>query len=243
MKEIDEISDKLKMYTSGLDGYDLNLDQLQELEDRLIKVYIEIKSWPEKKYLKFRPQIRRKKRGEWYRNAYKNITEKWPSDEIKLVGSNRRPIGFVSIIKSNDIQYIRRISDIGRIKIIKVEGLRRKKQKRPKVKKYFAVKAGFVEQIEGMTKGLQRCEERIVLVKAYDFKDAERIAIKEFKEYEQTYLTDNGFTMVRWKFEEVINIYDVLEEEIDPKGTEVYSEFKYRRMKPEYQWHPEYADD
>ena len=27
---------------------------------------------------------------------------------------------------------------------------------------------------------------------------------------------------------------------IDPEGTEVYFEWKYRRMKPEYEWHPKY---
>jgi hypothetical protein len=224
----------------GLDEYDLDLNEIKNFGDRIVKVSVVIGGIPEEEFFKYPIGARKKKVKKWYRDAYKKIISKWPSKIIKKEGSNIRPTGFVSEIKAKDISIVNSIAKIVILSILEIEGLGRTKKKQRKEKKYFSVKARFVEQIEGMTKGLQKCEDRIVLVKAYDFKDAEKRAMKEFKEYEQTYLSSNALTMVRLKFEEVIYIYDVLEEEIDPKGTEVYSEFKYRRMRPEYEWHPKY---
>jgi hypothetical protein len=236
MKKIYEI-------LKGVADYDLSFEEFFKLKDRTILVEVIISNWPEKEFFKFRPHIRRRKRGEWYRDAYKKITKSWPSNILKKLGSNRIPIGFQSKMKIFELPKVPMNECINSIKIINIEDMPKKRLRKKREKTFYAVKARFVQQVEGMTKGLQRYEDRIVIVKAFDFKDAERRVLKEFNEYEDTFLCNNAFTMVRWKFEEILDIYDVLEEDIDSKGTEVYSEFKYRRMKPEYEWHPEYVDD
>jgi hypothetical protein len=92
-------------------------------------------------------------------------------------------------------------------------------------------------QVEGQTSGLQEVEDRFVLVKARSFKDAEERLRPEWERYAQPYINLEG-ELVRWQLEEVVDVYDVMEDTIDSEGTEVYSSFSFRRMKPEYEWHP-----
>ena len=84
---------------------------------------------------------------------------------------------------------------------------------------------------------MQDYEDRILLVQARSFKDAERKAMHEFRQYETLYQTTTGH-FCRWAFEAILDIYQTGIDTFDPAGTEVYSEMKKRRMKPQYEWHP-----
>jgi hypothetical protein len=44
--------------------------------------------------------------------------------------------------------------------------------------------------------------------------------------------------MVRWEYERILDVYGILDEKIDPRGVEVFSELARRRMKPEFAWKP-----
>ncbi len=235
------IKTETKIY--GLKEYNLDLKKLVDLGDRIVEVFVALEHWCEKDYFKYPPAIRRKKKGEWNRNAYKKIVEKWPSNSIQKSGSHFKPLGFTSQLKAKNFPKAIKIALMDHISILNIHDLPKIQNAVEDKNSYFSVKARFVRQIEGMKKGLQQYEERIVLVKAFSFEDAEKRAMMEFKDYEHTFLAAHGMEMIRWKFEEIIETYDVCEEEIDPKGTEVFSEFKYRRMKPEYEWHPEYEDE
>ena len=90
-------------------------------------------------------------------------------------------------------------------------------------------------QIEGITKGNQTWEDRFVLVLATDFDDAVTRIKSKWKDYEAPYLNSEG-SMVRWKLEQIVDVYRTGETEIDPLGTEVFSELFQRRMKREYEW-------
>ena len=84
---------------------------------------------------------------------------------------------------------------------------------------------------------MQTIEERIVLVKAFSPKDADERLRREWEAYAEPYLNSDG-ELVRWRMEEIIDVYELGETEIDPKGTEVYSVLTQRRMRPQYEWHP-----
>ncbi len=84
---------------------------------------------------------------------------------------------------------------------------------------------------------MQTYEERLVAVKATSFKDAERIVRPEFRAYARPYLNPKG-EMVRWRFEEVVDVYDLGEVQFDGGPVEVFSTLKKRRMRPDLAWKP-----
>ena len=67
--------------------------------------------------------------------------------------------------------------------------------------------------------------------------DAARRLRREFKEYEEPNLNADGY-MLRWAFDRVLDVYNTMDKELDPRGTEVFSVYTERRMKPEYVWNP-----
>jgi len=44
--------------------------------------------------------------------------------------------------------------------------------------------------------------------------------------------------MVRWTLEKIIDVYETDLEQLDPNGTEVWASLHSRRMRKEYEWHP-----
>lgn len=82
---------------------------------------------------------------------------------------------------------------------------------------------------------MQTYEERIVLVMARSFAEAERKVMREFRQYEAPSLNTSGY-FYRSVFEAILDTYDVGDDAINPNGTEVFSELKHRRMKPGYEW-------
>ena len=75
------------------------------------------------------------------------------------------------------------------------------------------------------------------MVLARSEKEAQKKAMREFREYESPRLTVTGH-FFRWGFEQILDIIDIGWDTIDPDGTEVYSELRKRRMKPKFEWHP-----
>ncbi len=61
--------------------------------------------------------------------------------------------------------------------------------------------------------------------------------MREFKSYGAPSMQSDGY-FHRMHFQEIIEIYDMVETPLNPKGSEVFTELKKRRMKPEYEWHP-----
>ncbi|MNE53053.1 hypothetical protein D3C80_1477570 [compost metagenome] len=95
------------------------------------------------------------------------------------------------------------------------------------------MKALFACVIEGFdyTNSIQLVEERILLLKAFNFEDAEQKAMVEFNEYTSSSHLNTDYRFVNWELVKVIDIYSVSETEIDPSGTEIFSVWKNRKVK------------
>jgi hypothetical protein len=135
-----------------------------------------------------------------------------------------------------DLDRVRKLPGIGYIWVRRVEGLRRSPRKPQE--EWFAVRGRVMIQIEGQTKGLQSYEDRILLVLARTFREAERRALREFVNYAKLLYLNRSGHIVRWKLERIIDVYETDLEELDPRGTEVWSSLHSRRMRKEYEWHP-----
>jgi hypothetical protein len=55
--------------------------------------------------------------------------------------------------------------------------------------------------------------------------------------YAKPYLNSSGY-LVRWQLAAIRNVYELNDDAIDPRGTEVYSECRQARLRPEYRWRP-----
>ncbi|WP_158861006.1 DUF4288 domain-containing protein [Lunatibacter salilacus] len=111
--------------------------------------------------------------------------------------------------------------------------------------RYFSVKARFGILIEGQTNGLQTYEESIILIKAANENEAEERANVLLPESEKPYLGSEK-RFVWFRFEEVLNVtgyMDIPRIEPDLEGTEVYYEWKKRKLPPENTWVWEYTKE
>ena len=77
---------------------------------------------------------------------------------------------------------------------------------------------------------MQSFEDRIVMVKAVSFEDAEKSLLPEFKEYGMPYLNPDGL-MVWWALERILDVYEVGDEKISPQGIEVFFSFSSKAHK------------
>jgi hypothetical protein len=91
------------------------------------------------------------------------------------------------------------------------------------------VRARVAVTIEGQVRGLQTIEDRFLLVRASSSEDAVARLASEWRAYSRPYLNRDG-RIVRWLLDEIIDVYDVPDDEIRPEGTEVYSKLSARRL-------------
>jgi hypothetical protein len=156
--------------------------------------------------------------------------------EVSLTKTKKYEIPrIICVMNSRDLLKLKTLKEINFIAIEKIEGIKKIKIVEKKTLNWFAVNARFAVQIENQTKGYQSYEDRIILVKAYNHKDALKRLQKEFREYSAPYL-NMYYELVRWKFEKILRIYEPLLEQFDEKGCEVYSSISNRKLKAEHQW-------
>jgi hypothetical protein len=158
-----------------------------------------------------------------------------PFENYEVIRFNSAPVGVRLTIPAQSVHKLFNLRHAESIRIQAIKGLKIKNtSKSPRL---FAVKARLVFQLEGQTKGLQHCEERIFLISAKSEEDAKRRATRKFRQEESPSLTVSGHCY-RWHFEKIIDVCEPIEESFNPAGTEVYYNYRNRRLRPEYEWHP-----
>jgi hypothetical protein len=219
----------------GLDEFGLSLAKLSSLGSVKLKLHVCLRHIDERSLFKFKPSQRIEKIKRHYELLLSRVKKKWIDGPLDVDCTGEQPRDFSASVEPERLSRIARMSEIGRIRIDKVPGRKRRFVK-PK-ERWFAVKARFGIQVEGQMKGLQTYEDRIVVVKAIGLEDAEKKLQPKFKRYGDPYLNSQGF-MVRWAYERVLDVYEILEERLDPQGGEVFSTLAERRMKLKYVWKP-----
>jgi hypothetical protein len=218
-----------------LDEFGLSLDQLTSLGSLRVKLHVDLRHINEGSLFRFKPSQRVRKLKEHYESLLLRVKSSWHDAPIQISWIRRQPRGFSASIEARHVSRLLRMPEIERIWLDEIPGRKRRPLK-PKAR-WFAVQARFAIQVEGQTSGFQSYEDRIVMVKAISFEAAKRRVQPGFEEYGTPYLNPHG-SMVRWRFERFLDGYEIGDEEIDPKGVEVFSVLKQRRMKPESAWKP-----
>jgi hypothetical protein len=220
-----------------LDKYGLNISSLKRLGNRKIEIDVYLEYPKYEKWFKLNQDLRKQKIIDFTYKEFEKLKSLFPQLDVKRYKSKQEIIKVKLTINAKDIVKFNNADFVESVWLYNIEGLKRPRDKKDKY--YYAVNAIFAIQIEGITGGMQQYEERIILVKAYSYEEAERKALKEFKDYGYTYLNSDKL-MVRWKFEKIIDVYNTHDniDKINPSGMEVYSHFRYRKLTKEREWHP-----
>lgn len=219
-----------------LSMYGLTQSKFLKLKKKVtVKIYLTFPK--EEKYFEYKAADRITKINEILKQEYAGLIKALPHKNFVTYKSRGGPRNITIELLPSEIKPLLNKKFIKSIWIEHISGIKKKKEKKQKL--WFAVKAIFNIQFEGFKGGMNEYEERIVLVNAYNHEDAVKVAEKEFKEYSYSYL-NTDMVMVRWNYERILSIYetDIYKSKLDPSGTEVFSEFKYRKLKPKYEWHP-----
>jgi len=228
------LKNKLNKY--NLENFGLTIPQFLKIKKK-VSIDIHLKYPKYEKFFPYTAAVRKIKINEILQYEFGKLIKLLPNSDFKIIGSKKSPSGIRITGNFSDFTILINKDFIDSIWIRKISGIRKRKPKREKL--WFAVKALFNIQFEGFKGGMNKYEERIILVKAYTHDDAKKVAKKEFHEYSYIYLNTDKI-MVRWNYERILATYeaDIYKDKLDPTGTEVFSEFKYRKLRPEYEWHP-----
>jgi hypothetical protein len=122
------------------------------------------------------------------------------------------------------------------VAITRIPGRRRGRWSGASPMAWFCVRGLVAIQVEGQLNGMQTVEDRFMLVRAASAADATRRLKSIWRDYAKPYLNSSGH-MVRWQLESISDVYEAVEEEeLNPRGAEVYSALRQRRLRPELAW-------
>ena len=168
------------------------------------------------------------------------IRDAWRGGEVTLRGDVRLPWTIDGRTTARNAWAIAGLEGVDFIFLHAVDGFRRKRQK-PKLGLYTVWGLVAVE-VEGQTSGYQEVEDRLVLVRASSEEDACARLEQNWEAYAAPGMNRDG-EFFRWKLEKIVDVYELMDHEINLNGTEVYSRLRRRRVRPGDAWSPQRSDD
>ncbi len=232
---------------TGLEEFGLTERQLGRLGSRPVTLEIYLHLPPHvypspamlKKLLHLRPEGRREMVHNWRVEALRKLGSEISLRDYKVVRSGGNPFGLRLTLPASAVRELFRLRHASSICVQRIEGFKRHRRVRVTgdSARLYAVKGRFAFQWEGQRRGMQLCEERLFLVMAKSERDARRRAGREFRSDTFPALYRSGH-FGRWAFEEIVDVCEPIDREFSSKGTEVYYQYKKRRMRRNYEWHP-----
>ena len=183
--------------------FNVSLSELKETDPKML-VLFQMKYPKHMKYWDLKPKSRIAKVDSIFKCNFKEL-QKIIGSKGERVGSESRPSGLRCELKFSKIQSLDYGKLVEWINVEKIDGYKKHMQK--KGKQFFSVKVKIAIQIEGIKKGKQLLEERIIVVKAKSTKSAEKKVVKGLKRESKQYLNSDG-RLVRWKFDKILDIYE-----------------------------------
>ncbi len=225
----------MKREVTGLDRFGLTPAGLRRLGRRPVRVQVSLRSFDvTPRVAQLAPSERhpflRRQASRWVASLF----ARYPVAGWKTESARDIPMSLEGDVPAAEVETLSRAAGVRLVHVASIPGC--KAQRRPPRKlEWYCVRALVAIQIESERRGMQSVEDRFVLVRATSFNDAERRLAKEWREYATPYLNSDG-QLVRWQLEKVTDVFQTLETELDPRGVEVYSKLRARRMRPEFVW-------
>lgn len=185
------------------------------------------------------PSDRIKQIAAHYRQAYRQLIALLPDTDFTRIGSRIRPTGIAAKLRLNQLLHLLQQPCVGGITIQSIENLTPKKAV-PKPL-FWSIQARFAIQVENETTGMQRFENRLLLIRAPTEEEAKQKLLRSFEVYAEPYLNSAGL-LVRWQFEAFTDSYcldiNSSEELLSEQGVEIFSTLGKRRLRLGMGWKP-----
>jgi hypothetical protein len=231
----------------GLDGLGLTESSLRRMGSRRVEAVLHLNTYQVSKAVsRLPPSERHEYLARRVDRWIKTLKRRFPVATFRVKEARRDPArarrwfelptNLTVVGPARALPEMARSASVQSVFVSKVPGHRRRRRS-PEKDGWFCVRAAVAVRVEGVSRGLQTVEDRFVLVRASDFDDAERRLRSMWREYAEPYLNPQG-RMVSWALEEVVDVFDTMETELDPRGTEVYSKLHGRRLRPGLVWRP-----
>jgi hypothetical protein len=167
-----------------------------------------------------------------YRTLYEQLRPLLPPN---CKPSDRECRSCTCVLPASSLRALRRHPSVFSLWIIRCPG-RIEQRPRPR-REWYAVHARFALQVEGQRRGTQSYEDRTVLVRALSFDDAVNRLEVPFRKYGTPYLNVYN-RLVRWRIEEVLDVYLIGEINLRDSNIEVYSTIRSRPLTRRTSWIP-----
>jgi len=229
----------------GLEKFGVSEAGLRRLGSKLVTIEIDLPIPPYvypsraalRRLLRMTPAERRALVHAWRTRKCLALRNELTEGTVTVKRFNRDPIGVFVTLPAQSIDRFRRLRHAhGAIWLRAIAG-RRVRKSSPDGPRLFAVAGRMVRQFEGQTRGFQLCENRITAVMARSEREASaRVARIMAKEHDP-FLSISGEFM-RWHFEGVTDVCECPDETFAASGTEIFYDYKNRRVRSEHEWHP-----
>ncbi|QMU31392.1 DUF4288 domain-containing protein [Adhaeribacter radiodurans] len=227
----------MKIY--GLEDFGITeSDLVNNYAAKKFNVEIKFSYYPDVESLKPYPvEQRRALVCQHFRDQLKVVKDNYPTRDYQIIGTRFKPWGITGQLTGQQLAELQNNEQLTYMNVEQVEGVQKiEKQPEPEdeaLPQYYSIKGLFVAEFDGSdsSTGVQLTEERVVLVKALNCEEAKKKTRLEFDKYSQAEIFTSSYHFTKWKFLNILDIYDLGIAEIDPEGTEVYSIWKKRKLK------------
>jgi hypothetical protein len=183
------------------------------------------------------PSDRKKKIDLELAGKFEKFIQAFPQIVYQRIGTKKRPRGIHASISLDEAKLIAESDIVNSIFVKDIHQARKKRVRSSQC--FFCVKMTVAIQIEGLEKGLQTYEQRLVLIRAKSEQDAYSKLEQQREVYGKPYLNSDG-RQVRWMIESLDDCYAIdvskLSDFIHPSGVEVFSKLKTRKLTRERIW-------
>jgi hypothetical protein len=221
------------MAVRGLDDYRLTVDSLARLGAAAVAFSVQLRGIPLPKLTPLSPRERDSRLRATLKNQLTRVARRFPEADLRSRNPKKGSWTLDGRLPASHIRRFALQPEVADVWIEEIVG--RSRRRRAPRERWFCVWGVVAIQIEGQRSGTIEIEDRLVLLKAYDFQDAEDRLRPEWEQYAEPYLNPNGY-LVRRQLMEIKDVFSVHDEELSPKGTEVYSRLRTVKMKPAYRW-------
>jgi len=165
----------------NLADWGLSVAGLGKLGDRPVRLTAHVRHPREAALFGLPPDSRRDAIRRARSRQYRALAAWWPNPDYEPIGRRQEPSGIQGLLPARLVPRLRSLP-VGDVWIESIDGKRRLRSE-PQPPEFFAVQARFAIQVERQTRGMQRYEDRIVLVRATTEEDAVARLQKPFATY------------------------------------------------------------
>jgi hypothetical protein len=221
------------MKVSGLNDYRLTVASLNGLGARAVTFWLQLKGVSLSVLMPLSPREREARLRPTLKRQLARLTRDFPEANLKSRNHTKGSWTLDGALPANQVRKLARQPEVAKLWVSAIEG--RSRPRRRAKKRWFCVWALVAIQIERQRSGTMEVEDRLVLVKALSPDDAVEQLRPTWDEYGEPYLNPEGY-LVRWQFIEVKDVFELFDQHISPKGTEVFSRLRTVKVKPKYRW-------